>query len=126
MGMTKVIAVFGLSGVGKSTTVRQTVSASGGLAAARNAGDLIHRRLRDHGSAEMLRLLPAEQIQRNQEFLIEELASVRTTVGARVLLLDGHCVIDNGEQLIPKPIAVIKRLDLAAAMYPPWVCRSLS
>lgn len=115
--MTQVIAVFGLSGVGKSTTVQRVVTASGGAAAAVNAGDLIRQRLRDQRSTEMLRFLPAEQIQRNQEFLIEELASVRTTVSAPVLLLDGHCVIDNGEQLVPIPIKVIKRLDLAALVF---------
>ena len=117
MGVTKVIAVFGLSGVGKSATVRRVVSESRGLAATVNAGQLIRRRHGDDHTPETLRLLPAEEIRRNQELLVEELARARSTGGAPVLLLDGHCLIDNGEQLVPIPIEVIERLDLAALVF---------
>ena len=117
MGIARVIAVFGLSGVGKSTTLQRVVAESGGLAAVVNAGTLIGRRTLSNRLGETLRLLPAERIQHNQEILIEELARERTTVGAQVLLLDGHCVIDNGDQLVPIPIEIIERLDLAALVF---------
>lgn len=117
MGIAKVIAVFGLSGVGKSTTLQQVVAESGGLAIVMNAGALIGRRKQNKGSDENLRLLPTKEIQHNQEILIEELARERKSIGAQVLLLDGHCVIDNGDRLVPIPIEVIKKLDLAALVF---------
>ena len=117
MGLTKVIAVFGLSGVGKSTTLKRVVAESGGLATVVNAGVLIRRQTLNDESSEALRLLPTEDIQRNQEILVEELARERTAIGAHVLLLDGHCVIDNGDQLVPIPVEIIEQLDLAALVF---------
>ena len=117
MGIAKVIAVFGLSGVGKSTILQRVMAESGGLAAVVNAGDLIGRRTLNNKSGETLRLLPAEDIQHNQEILVDELARERTTIGTQVLLLDGHCVIYNGDQLVPIPIEIIERLELAVLVF---------
>ena len=58
MGVTKVIAVFGLSGVGKSTILKRVVAESGGLATVVNAGVLIGRQTLNDKSSEALRLLP--------------------------------------------------------------------
>lgn len=115
--MRKVVGVFGLSGVGKSTTVAQVVSTAGGLAASVNAGDLIRRRRVAGRRAVDLRLLGVGEIRSNQELLVEEVAVEREVPGAPVLLLDGHCVIDNGEQLVPIPVGVVERLGLSAVVY---------
>ena len=117
MEITKVIAVFGLSGVGKSTTLERVVAESEGLATVVNAGVLIRRQMLNDESGETLRLLPAEDIQHNQEILVEELARERSTINAQVLLLDGHCVIDNGDRLVPIPVEIIERLNLAALVF---------
>ncbi|MCY3621517.1 MAG: AAA family ATPase [Gammaproteobacteria bacterium] len=117
MAVRKVVAVFGLSGVGKSTTVAKVVAAAEGLVASVNAGDLIGRGRPDGRGAEGLRLLGAEEILRNQELLVEELAVERMAPGPPVLLLDGHCVIDNGEELVPVPVGVVERLGVAAVVY---------
>ena len=115
--MRKVVAVFGLSGVGKSTTVAQVVAAADGLAASVNAGDLIARRRTGGRGADGLRVLGAGEILSNQELLVEEVAVERRALGAPVLLLDGHCVIDNGEELVPVPVGVVERLAVAAVVY---------
>ncbi len=117
MGVAKVIGVFGLSGVGKSTTLQRVANESEGLATVVNAGALIGRRALNNGSGEALRLLPTEDIHHNQEILVEELARERTIVGVEVILLDGHCVVDNGDQLIPVPVEIIERLNLSALVF---------
>ena len=113
--MRKVVAVFGLSGVGKSTMVERVVAAAEGLAAAVNAGELIGRRRPGQGDG--LRLLSTGEIQGNQNLLVEEVAAERARPGPPVLLLDGHCVIDNGEELVPVPVGVIERLGVSAMVY---------
>lgn len=115
LGMKRVVAVFGLSGVGKSTTVSRVVTAADGVATSINAGDLIRRRR--SGGAQELRQLSAGEIQSNQELLIKEVAAERTRPGPPILLLDGHCVIDNGEELVRIPVGVIERLGLSAIVY---------
>ena len=60
--MRKVIAVFGLSGVGKSTVVRRVPRKSGGLATAVNAGDLIHRRRSADGGRAIVGAGPRQPI----------------------------------------------------------------
>lgn len=115
--MNRAIAVFGLSGVGKSTVVERVVSASGGLARSVNAGELIHLRRGDVIGSRSLRSLTAEEILCNQELLVAEFAKERTKGEAPVLLLDGHCVVDNGERLVTVPSDVIERLDLSAAVF---------
>ena len=114
--MRSAVAVFGLSGAGKSTTVAQVLSAAGGLAASVNAGELIRRQRPDSRVAEDLRLLGAGEIQSNQELLVEAVAVERKAAGPPVLLLDGHCVIDNGEELVAVPVDVIDRLELSAVV----------
>ena len=115
--MRKVVAVFGLSGVGKSTTVAKVVAAADGLVASVNAGDLIGRRLTGGRETDGLRLLSADKIRSNQELLVEELAVARMARGSPVLLLDGHCVIDNGRELIWVPVDIVERLGIAAVVY---------
>ena len=117
MGVAKVIGVFGLSGVGKSTTLQRVVNESEGLATVVNAGSLIGRRALNNGLGETLRLLPTEDILHNQEILVEELARERAIVGIEVILLDGHCVVDNGDQLVPIPVEIIERLNLSALVF---------
>ena len=109
--------MFGLSGVGKSTTVAQVVSAADGLAESVNAGDLIGRQRRGVGGADRLRMLGAAEILSNQELLVEELAVERRVPGPPVLLLDGHCVVDNGAELVSIPVDVVKRLRMSAVVY---------
>lgn len=41
----------------------------------------------------------------------------RDRSGPPVLLLDGHCVIDNGKELVPIPVDVVGRLGVAAVVY---------
>lgn len=115
--MRKVVAVFGLSGVGKSTTVAKVEAEADGLVASVNAGDLIGRRLTGGRETDGLRLLSADEIRSNQELLVEELAVVRMAPGSPVLLLDGHCVIDNGRELVWIPVDVVERLGIAAVVY---------
>lgn len=102
--MKRVVAVFGLSGVGKSTLVQGVVARLPGLVASVNAGELIRRNRRLPTSSDDLRLLQPEEIRANQDVLVRELDKERQRDGAPVLLLDGHCVIDNGRALVKYPL----------------------
>ena len=113
--MNSAVAVFGLSGVGKST--ERVVLEAGGLARSVNAGELSRRRRRDADHADSLRVLAAEEIQHNQELLVSEFAAERAKGGSPVLLLDGHCVVDIGERLVTVSVDVIEQLDLAALVF---------
>ena len=115
--MNRAIGVFGLSGVGKSTVVKRVVSESGRLARSVNAGELIRRRRGEVEGGRNLRLLTAEEILSNQELLVAEFAEERSKGEAPVLLLDGHCVVDNGERLVTVPPYVIEQLYLSALVF---------
>lgn len=112
----KTVAVFGLSGVGKSFLISRTLEDSACRIASTHAGTLIG--IGRGASSDELRLLPKERILANQEILVQQLAAfVFENMSADCVLLDGHCVVDNGRCLVGIPVEVIDRLHLSLVVY---------
>src|ERR1700753_345358 len=95
--MAKVVAVFGLSGVGKSWMISRYV-------AAENIAHIQASQLmRDASTAGVGKPVTSESLRRgavldNQSLLTEAFAKVLAEE-ARPIIFDGHCLIDAGEHL---------------------------
>lgn len=98
-----VVAVFGVSGVGKTTLISdfcaknpdfERVSASSLLAASPEA-------------QEELRLQSAEKIHETQLLLLEGFMKYKIAGKRKFLIFDGHLVIDNNETLVEIPFDII-------------------
>lgn len=103
-----VIAVFGISGVGKSTLVAHAVRRMPGTLHLQ-ASALIKEGLADPAMAsEALRLAGSDRIAANQELLVEVFA--RRAAGGGVIFFDGHLVIDTDGGSSVVAVSVIERL----------------
>jgi adenylate kinase len=107
--MAKVVAVFGLSGVGKSWMISRYT----------NAANVAHiqasKLMRDAIAAQEAMMVTSEDLRsgpvlNNQNMLTDAFAKVRASE-ARPIIFDGHCMVDSGEQPIEIPIEVISRLQ---------------
>lgn len=113
--MVKVVAVFGLSGVGKSWLISRF--ARPGFALHVQASQL----LRDEkaaitGQAVSSEALRTDAVLDNQSLLIR--AFVRVLSSATVpVLFDGHCVVDSGTSLVEIPTEVIEALLISGIVY---------
>jgi adenylate kinase len=105
-----VVAVLGLSGVGKSRLVR--------LAAAKrdlfhlSASDLIKARLA-HTSEELRKGAVLD----NQALMLSEFADRVAAAGDTPVVFDGHSIIDTPAGLLDIPLAVFQAIDPAAIVY---------
>ena len=104
-----VIAVFGVSGVGKSTLLGKIAAECPSKILHLQAGQLIKDRQRITDS-EKIRTVKAEKIIDNQNDLIEEFYQKCNISSASLVLFDGHCIVDNNIDLVPIPVSVIKAL----------------
>jgi adenylate kinase len=106
----KVVCVFGISGVGKSTIIRHAMMGSTTWRHFQ-ASKLIKIGLEDELlSSETLRRASGDQILGNQLLLVE---SFWRAVGASrcdIAILDGHLVVDADDGLVKIPVGVIERL----------------
>lgn len=89
-----VIAIFGLSGVGKTYLINRFVAESEHVERL-SAGSIIAE-ARSIMDPEFLRKLPTNELDRSQELLIAGFPRTLENLTARLLLLDAHTVIDNG------------------------------
>ena len=102
------VCVFGVSGVGKTTLIRQFVRAHAdwrALSAAEVLSQLSGQ------NREALRTSDRPVIESNQITLADEIRKRRLAEPSIRWLLDAHSVIDNGRELVPVPVAIISRLD---------------
>jgi len=106
--MAKVVAVFGLSGVGKSSMIAR-------YAASANVAHVQASQLmRDAKAALVGKPVTSESLRRgptldNQSLLTDAFAKVFPDE-ARPIIFDGHCLIDAGDHLIEIPVDVIRQL----------------
>ncbi|MBR1068323.1 adenylate kinase [Bradyrhizobium japonicum] len=105
--MPKLIIIFGISGVGKTTACKSFIrrspafgyiSASQFLGKARNL------------SVEQLRHSSEAEVCENQRLLAEHLPGEMSKSEKKFLLLDAQNVIDNGVDLVQVPMAVVEKL----------------
>jgi adenylate kinase len=110
-----VVAVFGISGVGKSWMIGRYIDHHPALHV--QASQL----LRESKAAVSGKNVSAEDLRKgavldNQSLLIEAFTRLRVTA-KRPILFDGHCVVDNGEQLIAIPGEVIDGLAIMSIVF---------
>jgi len=108
----QIVALTGISGVGKTTFVCQlakivdfqNVTAGSLIAMAREARPETRDTIRH------------ADLDENQRFLIEGFAHMRNQ-RANSVIMDGHVVIDNGQRLSKVPWEVFKALDISVMVH---------
>jgi adenylate kinase len=103
----RLVCVFGVSGVGKSTMLRDYVASHPGWMHL-IAGDVLSAMMRQ--DSEALRTSGTEDIQANQRLLVERILEICARHPDKRVLLDAHCVIDNGAGFVKVPVAAIEDL----------------
>lgn len=97
--------VVGVSGVGKTQMIRRFVAEHDEYIHI-EASKLIKQAINTQTS-EQLRLLPKEQILKNQYLLLQELTKYKQKY--RRIILDGHLLINNDQETIPIPLDIVKK-----------------
>ncbi len=105
-----VVAVFGISGVGKSTLIRSAISSCGVDADHVQASALLESTLPTSPSREELRKSSGKRILKNQNALANAFQAYLRNCRASVIVFDGHSVIDNGDELVEVPVETIRAL----------------
>lgn len=103
-----IIAVFGVSGVGKSTLIKGFIKDHTEYAHIQ-AGTLIKRALKEV-PRDKLRLADPETIIKNQYLLIEEFWKDIREHEHSFVIFDGHSIIDTGSTFIKVPSDIIQAL----------------
>lgn len=100
------IFVIGLSGVGKTSIIQRFVEEN---------SDYLHleaskiiKQVTGIQVLEKIRLLPKNKIIENQDILIKELSKYKNSFDK--IILDGHLLINNSQELIPIPIDTIRKI----------------
>jgi adenylate kinase len=104
----RLVCIFGISGVGKTTLIGQFVHAHAHwqvLSAGQILSQLSGR------DPQALRRSARAMVERNQFSLADEILRRRSAEPQINWLLDAHSVIDNGHELIPVPVTVISRIN---------------
>lgn len=112
-----VIGVFGISGVGKSWLVGEVVSRISGSLQLQGSA-LIKEGLADPSlSSDELRSTSGDRILANQRILIAMFNRALAEQSSRLVLFDGHLLIDTEAGLIEVPEAVIAALRTALLVH---------
>jgi len=104
----RLVCVFGVSGVGKSTLLHDFVASYPNWMHI-IAGDVLSAIT--SRSSEVLRTSEKDDIQGNQRLLVQRILEICARHRDKGVLLDAHCVIDSGRDLIKVPVSAIKDLD---------------
>jgi adenylate kinase len=105
----RIVGVFGVSGVGKSTLIAKAREDIPSVHL--QASVLIKEGLADPAMhSEALRQLSGDQVRANQDVLVMNFWRKVRAQHCRLILLDGHLVIDIDRDLLEIPRAIICRL----------------
>lgn len=105
-----IVCVFGISGVGKTSTIRRAYADQDDVLHLQGSS-LIKQGLADASiSPENLRRSDGCRVNDNQALLIEMFRGAITTTPSRMIVFDGHALIDTDTALIEIPAVVIKAL----------------
>ncbi|WP_422395322.1 ATP-binding protein [Methylobacterium bullatum] len=110
----RTIIVFGLSGVGKSTTCQQFVARHPRYTHI-SASRLLKDATGAHG--EELRVTAESTIQSNQGRIGYALDLHRLKLNGRPIVVDAHSVIDNDQMLVPVPTQAIASMRPDAMVF---------
>lgn len=106
--MVKVVAVFGLSGVGKTWLISRYAVSSEALHV--QASQLLRQETTKlTGEAVTNEGLRKGAVLDNQSLLVQAFSKVAASA-TKPIIFDGHCVVDTGDRLIEIPSGVIKAL----------------
>jgi len=108
------LGVFGISGVGKTTLIRQYLSIRPNILSI-SAGRILQDR--SGRSGEDLRRGAANSVQDTQAGLIEGFAEFRAANQGYGVIFDGHTVIDSDSGIVDVPLDIIIGLNLSAFVY---------
>lgn len=106
--MTEIIAIFGISGVGKSILINRFIKHSPEWVHLQ-AGQLIKAELKNVAH-DKLRLEGNEAILKNQYLMIDAFWREIDTKQLSKVIFDGHSIIDTGTDILDIPVDVIQAL----------------
>lgn len=107
----KLIAVFGVSGVGKSSLINAAVKRWSDDIIHIVASDLIRSAYQSKPTADEIRLSSKDKILSNQDLLLHEFRRWAPEYDDRVVIFDGHSVVNNGIELIEVPVDIVSALS---------------
>lgn len=105
----KVVIIFGLPGVGKTTLINEVLKNRNDFVRL-SGGSLINEELSEE-ERDILRKQTSDQILSNQEILLYNYKKKREALGNKHIIFDGHCVIKSENSLTVIPYEVIQRLN---------------
>lgn len=106
--MTKVVAIFGLSGVGKSTLINNYISSNQNWHHLQ-AGQLIHSALKNV-EHDKLRLAGEDTVLKNQYLMVGAFWDKVRSNNLDNIIFDGHSTIDMETDILDIPVDVIEQL----------------
>ncbi len=109
-----IVAVFGVSGVGKSHMINGFIQSNPFAHA--QASELLRKTKEELGSRVSAEDLRKGPVLDNQALLIDAFSKLRA-VELRDIIFDGHTIIDAGNQLIEIPFHVIQAIGPAAIIH---------
>lgn len=104
----KVIAVLGISGVGKTTMVSSFVESHPSVLSIR-ASELLNRE-RPEANPEFFRIAASSDIHKNQDHITTAFDKFKRSAFGRHIIFDGHSLIDNGQGLVVIPIQIFRKI----------------
>lgn len=114
MTASRVVAMFGLSGVGKGWLARELCERHQQILHL-EASALMRAALNTTGEA--LRTAAVGVVQDNQSRLVQAFIAARSAQPDRPVLFDGHSVIDNDLELVEVPVSVVAALGTDAIVF---------
>lgn len=105
-----IVCVFGISGVGKTMLIRQALSGRNYVVHF-TASNLIKQAHADPQiTSEILRCASGDSIRANQQLLTTMFVRQVAATSAKLIVFDGHLLIDTDEQIVEIPLDVIAKL----------------
>jgi len=105
----RIFIVFGISGVGKTTLIKEFISNHPGykhVQAGDLLGEVFKNKVRDN-----LRRASEDEILSNQYILVEQFKKFIHEYKEENIIFDGHSIIDSGQNIIRIPADIFEKMD---------------
>ena len=117
MNSGSLIALFGVSGVGKSYLANAAFERWPSDIVHLVGSDLIASAGEPEPSADESRLSSRKRILANQDLIVREFRRRVPQYTDRVVIFDGHSVVNSGEELIKVPVEIVSALSPQAIVF---------